>query len=153
MKSKRLFTIALFILISLCLYACGSNLRSVSKIDKVPITKTIHSPYNKVWSATMAALIEEENLKMSDKDGGIIVTDFKTVDGKELNLWKIYWGGKTFKYSYNIYIKPIDKNNTDVKTTVKLRYDQWALLSREGHEKGVENYLRKKLIDKILKNL
>jgi len=36
---------------------------------------------------------------------------------------------------------------------VKLRYDQWALLNREDTNKQIENYLRKKLQDRIAKEI
>ena len=106
--------LASFILISLL--GCGSN------IQHIPTTTTIVEPsrvysasFDKVWAATLQALSDEGNLKVIDKSGGIIVTEPKTVDSKELSIVGTTFLGKTYKSNYTVNVKVMASNKTDVK--------------------------------------
>ena len=82
-----------------------------------------------------------------------MVTEFRTIDAKELSLAATYFLGKTYKDSYTVNFNPQTPNKTDVMVNIKLKADQWVLLSREESNADVESYLRKKLFDRIAANL
>ncbi|MGB5158073.1 MAG: hypothetical protein WBN77_11650 [Desulfobacterales bacterium] len=133
---------------------CSNNIKNI-KAPEQPVSKTqtFSAPFEKVWNTAQRALSEEDTFKVLDKSSGIMVTEFRTIDGKELTLFQMGFLGKTYKRSYTVnFIK--DGSKTDVCVNVKLQALQSALLlSREESNENVEAYLRKKLFDKITASL
>ena len=152
------FTFSIFyVLVSFIVISslgCGSN------IQHIPTTTTIVEPsrvysasFDKVWAATLQALSDEGTLKVIDKSGGIIVTEPKTVDSKELSGVGTMFLGKTYKSNYTVNVKEKASNKTDVTINVKLQAVQVGFFAREEKLDNVENYLREKLFNKIASNL
>jgi DNA-binding beta-propeller fold protein YncE len=146
------YVLASFIMLSSL--GCGSN------IQHIPTTVTIVEPnriynasFDKVWAASLQALSDEGTLKVIDKSGGIIVTEPKTIDSKELSILSTTFLGKTYKSNYTINVKEIASDKTDVKVNVKLQAVQVGFFTREEKLDNVENYLREKLFKKISSNL
>ena len=148
-----MFFYLLLLVLSTSFWACTSNIQHIES-PKAPVEKqkTFNVPFEKVWVATQRALAETETFKILDKTSGMMVTEFRAVDAKELSLWQIYWGSKTYKFSYTVNLFPND-TNTLISVSVKLHADQYAFLAREESNEDVEAYLRKKLFDKISLNL
>lgn len=132
---------------------CTSNIKHIKAPEKpVEKMKTFNAPLDKVWSTAQRTLSEEDTFKILDKSSGIMVTEFKTIDAKELSLIQTGFLGKTYKRSYTInFIQ--NGGRTDVSINVKLQAVQAVLLSREEGNENVEAYLRQKLFDKISANL
>jgi len=130
---------------------CGSNLENVKSEgdSKIPTSKTFNGNFQKVWSSCVSALAENETLKVSEKDSGMIVTELRAIDGKELSLVSTYFLGSTYKYSYTIRVKEKRASSTDVTVNVKLAKEQLVFVKRETKDEQVEGYLRKKLFEKI----
>lgn len=119
----------------------------------MPKSQAYNASVDAVWNAAKKALVEDETFKILDKSSGIMVTELRTIDAKELSLAATYFLGKTYKNSYTINFNPQASNKTDVTINVKLQAVQVVLLSREESNADVEGYLRKKLFDKIAENL
>ena len=144
----------LAVLVSTLLFGCTSNIKDIPKSETyTPKSQTYNVPIEAVWSAAQKALAEDETFKILDKSSGIMVTEFRTIDAKELSLAATYFLGKTYKDSYTVNFNPQTPNKTDVMVNIKLKADQWVLLSREESNADVESYLRKKLFDRIAANL
>ncbi len=136
------------------LFGCGSNIQHIpTTVNITEPNKVYNASSDKVWTATLQALSEEGTLKVIDKSGGIIVTEPKTVDSKELSVVSTTFLGKTYKNSYTINIKELGFNKSDVKIIVKLQAVQVGFFAREEQLDNVENYLRDKLFQKISSNL
>lgn len=133
---------------------CTSNIKHIPKSEaQVPKSQAYNASVDAVWNAAKKALVEDETFKILDKSSGIMVTELRTIDAKELSLAATYFLGKTYKNSYTVNFNPQASNKTDVTVNVKLQAVQVVLLSREESNADVEGYLRKKLFDKIAENL
>lgn len=138
----------------LTLTGCASNIEHIPTAQSpTPKNKVFNSSIDKVWSAAQRVLSEETTFKILDKSSGIMVTELKTIDSKELSIAQTTFLGKTYKSSYTVNFSPLGSGKTDVKVSVKLQAIQVALLSREESNENIESYLRKQLFDKIASNL
>lgn len=133
---------------------CASNIEHIPP-TQVPISKNkvFSGSFDQVWSAAQRVLSEETTFKILDKSSGIMVTELKTIDAKELSLAQTYFLGKTYKSSYTVNFSQAGGGKTDVKVNVKLQAVQAVLLSREESNENVESYLRQQLFDKVAANL
>lgn len=146
--------LVLAILFSALLDGCTSNIKHIPKAEtQTPKLQTFNAPLEAVWSATQKALAEDETFKILDKSSGIMATELRTIDAKELSLAATYFLGKTYKNSYTVNFNQPASNKTDVAVNIKLQAVQVVLLSREESNEDVESYLRKKLFDRIAANL
>jgi hypothetical protein len=130
---------------------CSSNVSKIkeSNVTMTPKSQVYKENFDKVWAATISALAENETIKVGEKSTGIIVTDLRTIDGKELSLISTAFLGSTYKYRYTINIKPQSNNSTNVSANVKLSKQQFFLAKRETSDEEIESYLRKQLFDRI----
>lgn len=151
---KRIVRILICGTLLMGISACTSNIKHIpATATTAPKEKTYSASYDKVWNAAMRALSEETTFKILDKSSGVMVTEFTTIDGKELSLIQTCFLGKTYKSSYTVNIKQ-GGGKTDVRVNVKLQAAQAVLLlAREESNADVESYLRQKLFDGISSNL
>lgn len=140
---------------AISMFGCANNVSNIksSSIGDVPKSKIYSSNFDKVWSVTISKLSQDETIKVSDKSSGIIVTEYRTVDGEELSLVDTYFMGSTYKYSYSINLLKETSGGTEVIVNVKLMTSQFALLNKETKDAVVENYLRKKLFESLSSSL
>lgn len=150
MKTIALFAISLSLLL---LAGCGSNIKHIAGDAKSDRHQVFNAPLDRVWSAAQSALAEDDTFKVLDKASGIIVTEFRAVEGEEMSLFKTAFFGKTYKYSYTLNFVPAGNGATGVKINVKLQAAQFWLVNREEKLENVENYLRQKLFAKIAENV
>jgi uncharacterized protein YceK len=136
----------LCIVMLISLVGCGSNVSEIksSDIPTAPTSKTYPASMDKVWGAALSYIAEHDSITVSDKGSGLIVTNYRTVDGKELSLVSTSFLGSTYKYAYTINMVSDSANATTVRISVKLEKEQMAMLKREAHDEKVENYLRNK---------
>ena len=133
------------------LTGCTSNIQHIpTTITQIEKSRIFNTSFEKAWTATLHVLSQDETFKVLDKPEGIIVTEFRTVDSKELSFFETYFFGKTYKHSYTLNFNRIGEIETEVNIYVKLQAVQvFSLLRREEKLERVENYLRQKLFDKI----
>lgn len=142
--------VSLFVLV--LIFGCAQKRTNIAAIpDDIacPEIYKFNANYNNLWRATVQALSEEDVVKSIDKSSGIIVTEYGTIDNKENSLFTVYFGAKTYKYSYSVNFLSLVSENTKMKVSVNLMNNQFAILNREQEIPSVENYLRKKLYQKI----
>jgi hypothetical protein len=142
-----IITLAIFV-------GCTSN------IDHIPTTTTMapqamifDAPLNRVWSATQTALSSDATFKILDKAASIMVTEFKTVNSKELSIIGTTFLGKTYKSSYTVNFQPKGTKKTEVRVNVGLKAQQIGFFTREEDQPQVKSHLRNKLYEQIAVNL
>lgn len=150
MKNIALVIIASIILLT---SGCGSNIKHIASDTKSDRQQVFNAPLDKVWGAAQIALSEEDTFKVLDKSSGMMVTEFRAVEGKEMPLFKTAFFGKTYKYSYTLHFAPVRQGATNVNINVKLQAGQFWFVNREEKLENVENYLRQKLFAKISENI
>lgn len=148
---KKLIIFSLFVLVSAVNFSgCASNIQDLQPLETtVEKQKTYPASFEKVWTATQRALSENETFKILDKFSKIMVTEFKTIDDKELTLTQTYLLGKTYKSSYSINFFQHGPDKTELDVNVKLQTVQAGLITLEKSNEYVETYLRKNLFTKI----
>jgi len=147
----ELFSLMIVIFISIFgVTACGSNIDTIpSATQPVEKQRKFNASFEKVWTATQRALTEDNTFKVLDKSSKIMVTEFRSIDGKELSLIQTGLLGKTYKHSYSVNFFPNGSGQTNVNVIVKLQVVQVAFVNREENNQNVESYLRQKLYNKI----
>ncbi len=146
-------TVSLIILISASLAlltACGKkNITHISTSTTCPEEYIFDDTFNQAWEATKDAISAQNTIKFMDRESGIITTEPKTVDGKELSLLDIFFLGKTYKYTYTVNLSGVSGTKTLIRIDVKLFEKIAALLEREDNIAHVNSYLRSKLFRNI----
>lgn len=133
---------------------CASNIDHIPTTTVVaPQSMTFNAPFDRVWSAAQAALSADATFKVLDKSSAIMVTEYKTVDSKELSLVGTYFLGKTYKSNYTLNFQSHGAKQAEVRVNVGLQAQQMVLLNREEDQPQVKGYLRQKLYDQIAANL
>lgn len=150
---RRLQILAVLAVVASGVTGCGSNIKHLP-VPSAPVAnqKTFAAPADKVWTAAQRFLSEGHTFKVLDKSSGIMVTEMRAIDGRELTLLQTNFLGKTYKHGYTVNVFR-NGNTTDVRVDVKLQATQVVLLSREESNEQVEGYLRGKLFDGIAVNL
>ncbi|MGD9579714.1 MAG: hypothetical protein AB7Y74_15875 [Syntrophorhabdus sp.] len=142
------------VIVFLTIFGCGTNIEHIQTTEtNAPQSMVYNAPSDHVWSAAVAALSADATFKVLDKASGIMVTEFKTIDSKELSLASTYFLGKTYKSNYTVNFLSKAADKTEVKVNVSLQAVQMALLAREEDQPQVKSYLRQKLFDQIAANL
>ena len=151
---KSLYILPIIVATASIFTGCASNIEHIPTAAKsVEKQKAYNSSIDKVWAAAQRALSENDTFKVLDKSSGIMVTEFRPIDAKELSLAQTYFLGKTYKSSYTLNFTQNGANSTDVRVNVKLQAVQMVLLAREENNDVVAGYLRQQLFDKISVNL
>ncbi len=108
---------------------------------------------DRVWKALINALSEKEIIKVFDRGSGLVVTDYGTVAGRELEAVKTLLLAMTYKYSYTVNLLPQAGNKTRIRVKVNLLGQQVGFYEREVSDIAVEKYLTKDLFDRICNSL
>ncbi len=106
-----------------------------------------------VWKALINALSEKEIIKTFDRGSGLVVTDYGTVEDRELEAIKTLLLAMTYKYSYTVNLLPQSGNKTRLKVKVNLLGQQVGFYEREVHDISIEKYLTKDLFDRVCRFL
>jgi|GEM_PF-1393848 len=148
---KWLLIFFLFILSSCA--AEKSNIDHLPREATCPTHYTFNRNFNQVWLATIQALAEEEIIKTINPDVGVVVTEFGTVDKRELIAIDTVFGARTYKYSYTINVRKKSPYKTDLDIKTNLKMSQIAIYEREQSVPWLESNLRKNLFMRICKQL
>lgn len=146
------------ILISIVLSSCSEiNVNHVSINSDLSVSYNFNSNFSRVWKSILHALSEGEMIKdvtkTMDDTVGVIVTEYSTVDGKDLKYIKTVSEVKTYIYSYRINLYSQSSEKTKVKIVVNLMTSQLGFYQREHSSQEMESYLREKLFNRICNNL
>jgi len=149
MGGTSIWILALFAAMASGAAGCASNIKNIA-LPNAPVAnqRSFSVPVDKVWTAAQRYLSESHTFKVLDKSSGIMVTELRSIDGKELTLLQTNFLGKTYKHGYTVNFFR-NGNGTDVRVDVKLQATQVVLLSREESNEQLEGYLRAKLFDGI----
>lgn len=149
-KTLKMLTNVCVAIPMFALFGCASN------IDHIPTTETmapqsivIDASFDRAWSTTQMALSSDAIFKVLDKASAIMVTEFKTVESKELSIVGTAFLGKTYKSNYTVNFQPAGANKTEVRVNVGLQAQQVGFFTREEDQPQVKSHLRKKLFDQI----
>lgn len=145
MKQKIYLSVLILFLV-VFITACGrKNITHISNNSSCPDEYIFDASFDVVWKAAIEAVSEQNVVKFMDRTSGLITTELKTVDGKELRLVDIIFMGKTYKYTYTINLSTVSPKKTLVRIDVKLIEKLAIFLEREDDISYVDSYLRAKL--------
>jgi len=134
----------------LAISGCATNIEHIpTTAVQAPINMVYNAGFERVWSATQAALSAEATFKVLDKNSAIMVTEYKTVEAKELSIVGTVFLGKTYKSNYTVNFRAVGPTKTDVTLNVGLQAQQVGFFSREEDQPQVKSFLRQKLFEQI----
>ena len=144
----------IFPVVALCwlalLPSCAENLpRDIPKTYAAPIEHTFAVPYDKAWKGTVRAISDENLVKILDKESGLIVTEYGTMNKRVLNMFQTALFGRTYKNSYSVNLTEVIPGKTSVRIQSNLMMEQFAFYNRERNIDWFEAFMRQDLFRKI----
>jgi len=147
---RNIILLILFTVFSSCV---TTNIESIKEEVLCPVQYTFNRSYMQVWQATVRAIAQEEVIKTISQDAGIIVTEYGTIEDREVGIIGTIFLGKTYKYSFTINLLKRNPAKTDVRIKTNLKGSQAAIYEREEKIPKVESYMRKDLFIRICNQL
>jgi hypothetical protein len=140
----------------LCLLisSCAENLpQDIPKDYTAPNEHIFHVPFDKAWKGTVQAVSEESMVKTLDRDSGLIVTEYVTINKRVLNMFETAMFGRTYKNSYSITLNELTPGKTTIRVQSNLLMEQFAVYNRERQVQWFEAYMRQDLFRRICQAL
>lgn len=149
----RVAPVVLLFLVVL-LSSCAENLpRDIPNTYTAPVEHTFAVPYDKAWTGIVAAISEDNRITTIDRESGLIVTDYITVDKKILTVSATASFDWPYKVRYSVRLLALSPEKTSVGIEAGLMMEKFALYKQERNVDWFEAYLRQDLFRKICKNL
>lgn len=149
----RVVPVVLLFFIAL-LSSCAENLpRDIPKSYTAPTEHTFAVPYDKAWTGIVAAISEDHRITTLDKESGLIVTDYTTVDKKILTVSATAPFDWPYKVRYAVHLLALSPEKTSVGIQAGLMMEKFALYKEERSVDWFAAYLRQDLFRRICKNL
>lgn len=146
----RVATRRTLVMAALVASGCASNIEHIpATAAQAPSSMIFDANIDRTWSAAQAALSADATFKVLDKSSAIMVTEFKTVDARELSIAGTVFLGKTYKNNYTVNFRPVGPMKTEVSINVGLQAQQVGFFSREEDQPQVKSFMRQKLFDQI----
>jgi hypothetical protein len=96
------------------------------------------------------AVSEESMVKTLDRDSGLIVTEYVTINKRVLNMFDTAMFGRTYKNSYSITLNELTPGKTTIRVQSNLMMEQFAVYNRERQVQWFEAYMRQDLCSSYL---
>ncbi len=142
--------LTIVVLILTGILGCTKNIDHINDYVYCPENYSFQAPFSKTWDSTIEALLELTAIDTMEQKSGYISTAIVTVDGREMDFIEHAILGQTYKFTYDIRVRSISKQRTQISTKVKLYLEQFMGISRrEDSVAQVEHYLREKLYSAI----
>lgn len=149
MNSKNTAIIMLLFIIPL-LSSCAENLpQDIPESYVTPTNFTFDTSYDKAWKGTVRAISTENGVKILDKDSGLIVTDYNTINKQVLTMFQTTMFGRTYKNSYSVNLIEESPTRTNISIRSNLMMEQFAFYNRERSVAWFEAYMRQRLFKNI----
>lgn len=137
--------ITLFLLTS-----CAENLpQDISNNYNAPYQHTFNVSYKDAWKGAVSTLNEKDRIKTIDKESGLIVTEYMTVNKKVLTMFQTLLFGRTYKNSYSITFNDSGPGRTSITVQSNLMMEQFGFYNRERNVDWFEAYLREDLFNRL----
>ncbi len=154
MKLNRVVLLAVFLFLGGLLSSCADkNSPPSTQVYDVPNEYIFAVSYDNAWKGTVRAISEEERIHSLERESGLIVTEYKTINNFVQNLVHTPMFGKVYKNGYSVHLSEIASGQTRIKVRSTLTLTQLALTHGEFHDNTIESYMRQELFRKICINL
>jgi Putative peptidoglycan binding domain len=141
-------------LLCLLISSCAENLpQDIPKDYTAPNEHIFTVPFDKAWKGTVQAVSEESMVKTLDRDSGLIVTEYVTINKRVLNMFETAMFGRTYKNSYSITLNELSPGKTTIRVQSNLMMEQFAIYNRERQVEWFEAYMRQDVFRRICQAL
>jgi len=136
------------------LSSCAEKkLPSVAEEYPVPHEYIFTVPYENAWQGTVRALSAEERISTLEKESGLIVTEYRTINQLVYSLISPSIFGKVYKNGYTVNLMEVASGQTRITIRSKLLLEQFTVYSSEPQDERLNAYMRQELFRKIYINL
>ena len=136
--------------LSWLLSSCAENLpQDIPSNYTAPVEHTFPVAFDPAWKGTVQAVSGENLIKTLDRDSGLIVTEYGTINKRALNIFETVFFGRTYKNSYSINVSEVSPGKTRIRVQSNLMMEQIGLSSRERQVEWFEAYMRQDLFHRI----
>jgi len=136
--------------LSWLLASCAENLpRDIPSNYTAPVEHTFAVTLETAWKGTVQAVSSENLIKTLDRDSGLIVTEYGTINKRALNIFETVFFGRTYKNSYSINLSEVAPGKTRIRVQSNLMMEQFAVYNRERQVEWFEAYMRQDLFHRI----
>ncbi len=145
--------VALFFLAG-ALSACAEkNPQPMAQEYPVPHQYIFAVPYESAWQGTVRAISEEERISTLERESGLIVTEYRTINQLVQNLISTAIFGKVYKNGYTVNLSEVASGQTRITIRSKLLLEQLTIYTSELQDERLNAYMRQELFRKICLNL
>lgn len=145
--------VVLFFLAGAISSCAEKNLQSMAKEYPVPNEYIFAVPYENAWQATVRAISEEERIANLERESGVIVTEYRTINQLLHSLIATSIFGKVYKRGYIVNLREVASGQTSISIQSKLLLEQLSVYSSELQDERLNAYMRQELFRKICLNL
>lgn len=154
MKLNRVVLLVVFLSFGGMLSSCADkNSQPIVQDYAVANEYTFAVSYDNAWKGTVQAISEEERIHSLERESGLIVTEYKTINNLVQSLIHTSMFGRVYKNGYTVHLSEVASGQTRIKVRSNLTLEQLALTHGELHDDSIESYMRQELFRKICINL
>ncbi len=145
--------VALFFLAGALSSCADKNQQPMAQEYPVPNQYIFAVPYENAWQGTVRAISEEERISTLERESGLIVTEYRTINQLVQNLISTAIFGKVYKNGYTVNLSEVASGQTRITIGSKLLLEQLTIYTSELQDERLNAYMRQELFRKICLNL
>lgn len=154
MRGDKGIILAVLLCCSVVLLSCTGKIpRPVLQDAAVPNEYTIAVPFDDAWQGTMRALAEEERMSTLDRESGLMVTGYKSINKIVENLGHDATFGRIYKNGYTVQLHEVASGRTQISIRSRLLLEHLTVYTSELQDDSLQAYMRQELFRKICINL
>lgn len=154
MKGDKEIFLVVLLCCSVVLLSCTGKIpRPVLQDAAVPNEYTFAVPFDDAWQGTMRALAEEERMSTLDRESGLMVTGYKSINKIVENLGHDATFGRIYKNGYTVQLHEVASGRTQISIRSRLLLEHLTVYTSELQDDSLQAYMRQELFRKICINL
>ena len=126
---------------------------SLLRTYAVPIEYAFAVPIDIAWQGTVKALAEEERITTLDRESGLLVTEYKTINNLVQALVPTPMYGRRYKNGYTVHLDKVSPEQTLIRVRSSLSLEQLGIFHDEIDDAAIKALMRQELFRKICLNL
>lgn len=146
---QAIFHLVMFCMLGIFSGCGGPGPQRVSQEPLVVAEYTFAAPYDLAWQGTVRAVAEADRISTLDKESGIIVTDYRTINKLVRNMVDGTTFGKVYKNSYSVNLSEDSPGKTRIRVKANLILEELTVYDHELEDGSMKAYMRQELFRKI----
>jgi hypothetical protein len=151
---RTIYLVFLFSLLAVLFSACADRTsRPIAKDYNVPTEYTFAVPFDTAWKKTVQALTADERITALDRESGLLVTEYKSINNLVYTLVPNPMFGRVYKNGYTIHLDRLSPEQTRIEVRSSLILEELAFYQHQLDNAEIKAFMRQELFRRICMNL